>query len=101
MTQALSAQCPDTVMAGTANISRPLARNQRRALMMLALAMDGRTETLMNARGFSPELIAELVRAGLASTQVGQIDMGQRTVNVARVRITHAGRQALAKSPPR
>jgi hypothetical protein len=48
----------------------------------------------MLARGFTVEQIAELVRAGLATTNA---EMGARTIEVARVRITEAGRSTLSK----
>ena len=40
--------------------------------------------------------LAELVRAGLATAAAERVVMGHRTVEVARVRITDAGRQSLA-----
>jgi hypothetical protein len=78
-------------------MAQPL-RTRRRALTVLATAMNGRTEAFMTVRGFSPDLIAGLISAGLASTHVEHIVKGQRTMEVVRVRITEAGRQALAKT---
>jgi hypothetical protein len=75
-----------------------IAGKQRRALMILAVARDGPTETLMKARGFSTELMAGLVGAGLATRHVEHITNGQRSIEVVRVRVTQAGRRALAMS---
>jgi hypothetical protein len=68
--------------------------DRRRALELLASSPDGCSEAIMLARGFTVEQIAELVRAGLATTNA---EMGARTIEVARVRITEAGRSTLSK----
>jgi len=47
----------------------------------------------MLANGFTAELLVELVRAGLASEHAERMVAGERTIEVARVRITEAGRQ--------
>lgn len=52
----------------------------------------------MRAHGFTTEMLVELVRAGLASAQTERVVAGGRVVEVARVRITAAGRRALAAS---
>jgi hypothetical protein len=46
--------------------------------------------------GFSIPLLVELVRAGLASARAERVHAGNREIDVTRVRITAAGRQALA-----
>jgi hypothetical protein len=51
----------------------------------------------MLARGFTVEQIAELVHAGLATTNAERVAMDARTIEVARVRITEAGRGTLRK----
>jgi hypothetical protein len=71
----------------------PAGRDQ--ALELLAACPDGCTEARMLANGFTAELLVELVTAGLASAQAERVVAGGRTVEVARVRITEAGRQAL------
>ena len=63
---------------------------------MLAGSRDGATEAIMLVHGFSVEQMVELVRAGLATAQGERIVEGERTVEVARMRITEAGRRALA-----
>ena len=64
---------------------------RRRALELFAASRDGCSEAIMLAHGF------ELVRAGLASAKAERIVAGGRTVEVATVRITEAGRRALSK----
>jgi hypothetical protein len=51
----------------------------------------------MLAHGFSIGQMVELVRAGLATAQAERVVAGGKTVEVARVRITEAGRGALAE----
>jgi hypothetical protein len=66
-------------------------------LELLARNRDGMTETALAAYGVSvPDMVA-LVRAGLASVSRERIVMGPKEIEVARVRITEAGRQALAE----
>ncbi len=49
----------------------------------------------MIAHGFTIEQMVELVRAGLASATAERVVAGRRTMEIARVRITEAGRRAL------
>jgi acyl-coenzyme A thioesterase PaaI-like protein len=42
--------------------------------------------------------MVELIRAGLATAQAERVVAGGKTVEVARVRITDAGRRVLAES---
>jgi hypothetical protein len=75
----------------------PMPKKQRRrALELLASCRDGCTEAIMLAHGFSIEQVVELVRAGLATVHIDRIVDGGRTLEVARVKVTDAGRQALA-----
>jgi hypothetical protein len=53
------------------------------------------TEALMLAHGFGVELLAELVRAGLATAAPERIVAGARTIEVTRVRIADAGRRTV------
>jgi hypothetical protein len=69
---------------------------RRHALELLAASRDGATEALMLAHGISVELMVELVRAGLATAKAERVVAGSRTFEVAWVRITEAGRRALA-----
>jgi hypothetical protein len=66
-----------------------------RALELLAASRDGATEAIMRAHGFTVEQLVELLRAGLATAQSERVVAAGHTVEVARVRITEAGRQAL------
>jgi hypothetical protein len=49
----------------------------------------------MRAHGFTVEQMAELVRAGLATTTAERVVAGNRTMEVATLRITEAGRRVL------
>jgi hypothetical protein len=69
--------------------------DRRRALELLASCRDGCTEALMLAHGFTVAQMAELVRAGLASATAERMVAGNKTMEIARVRITEAGRRAL------
>ena len=71
--------------------------DRRRALELLASSPDGCSEAVMLARGFTVEQMDELHRAGLATTNAEREAMGARTIELARVRITEAGRSTLSK----
>jgi len=74
-----------------------LGAEQRRALELLAGAQRGLTEaTLLRVHGFTSDLLTGLVRDGLAEVVTGTVRAGGRTIEVVRVRITAAGRDALA-----
>jgi hypothetical protein len=68
-----------------------------RALELLASCRDGCTEALMLAHGFTIPQMVELVRAGLATATAERVVAGSRTIEIARVRITEAGRRALTR----
>jgi hypothetical protein len=51
----------------------------------------------MLAHGFSIDVMVELVRAALATATAERVVAGKREIEVARVRITAAGRKALAE----
>jgi len=53
------------------------------------------TADVMLSHGFTIPQMVELVRAGLATARAERVVAGNRTIEVARVRITEAGRQAL------
>jgi hypothetical protein len=84
--------------------SMPTRRHYRRpnpdrcrALELLAGSRYGYTKAILRAHGFSIDMMVELVKAGLATTKRERIVAGGRQTDVVRVRITDAGRQALAK----
>jgi hypothetical protein len=72
--------------------------DRRRALELLASCRDGCTEAIMLAHGFTTEQVVELVRAGLATATAERVVAGKLKMEVARVRITSAGRQALSEN---
>jgi hypothetical protein len=71
--------------------------DRRRALELLAASPDGYTEALMLANGFTVEQMVEMVRAGLANAEPERMMAGGRQIEVARLRITEAGRRALVQ----
>jgi hypothetical protein len=62
------------------------------ALELLASCRDGCTEAMMFAHGFSIDMMVDLVNAGLATAKAERVVAGSKTMEVARVRITEAGR---------
>jgi hypothetical protein len=65
-------------------------------LELLAASPDGATEAILLAHGFTIDLlVVELVRAGLATAKAKRVVAGGRAMEIARVRITEAGRRAL------
>jgi hypothetical protein len=75
----------------------PKPDHRRRALELLAASRDGVTEAIMLAHGFTVPLMVELVRAGLVSVGAERMVAGGKTIEIATVRITEAGRGALAE----
>jgi hypothetical protein len=74
--------------------SPPASRS--RALELLAASRDGCTEAIMVAHGFAVDMLADLISAGLATARIERVMAGGRSIDVVRVRITDAGRRALA-----
>jgi hypothetical protein len=71
--------------------------DQRGALTFLARAgRRGAIEALMRARGFTANILAHLVLVGFATAQPEINNAGGRRIEVIRMRITDAGRDALA-----
>jgi hypothetical protein len=71
--------------------------DRRRALELLAASHHGYSKAILRAHGFSIDMIVELVKAGLATTKRERMVADGRQTDVVRVRITDAGRQALAR----
>jgi hypothetical protein len=63
---------------------------------LLAASRDGCTEAIMLAHGFTVPQMVELIRAGLASAYTERVIAGNQRLEVARVRISEAGRRAIA-----
>jgi hypothetical protein len=72
-----------------------ISADQRRALRLLAGSPLGCTEAILLAHGFKAELLAALVRDGMATTQRGTMRAGKRHIEVVWVTITDAGQRAL------
>jgi len=64
---------------------------------LLAASPDGATEAILLAHGITVEMLADMVRAGLATAKAERVVAGGRSMEVVRVRITEAGRRALAE----
>jgi hypothetical protein len=68
---------------------------RHRALELLAASRDGVTEAILIAHGLTIDFQVELIRAGLATAKAERVVAGGRAIEVARVRITEAGRRLL------
>ena len=73
---------------------RHLSQKARYALELLAVDQRGLTETLLLTYGITRAMLANLVRAGLATAQRQRVRAGGKTMEVVRMRITEAGRRA-------
>jgi hypothetical protein len=74
-----------------------LSAEQGRALELLASDPQSATdELLMLVHGFDSDAIAGLVSNGLAMARRENMKAGGRAIEVVRIRITGAGRNALA-----
>jgi hypothetical protein len=72
-----------------------LTDSKRAALQMLAMSRCGCSLSTAAARGFAFEMLQELVRAGLAT--VRREAVGTAKARIAHLRITAAGRKAIAE----
>ncbi len=73
-----------------------LSSEWHRALQLLAGNPRGTTEHMLElGHGFSSDMLAMLVRAGLATVVTETLRAGGPTIKVERVSITDAGRKAL------
>src|SRR5258708_9588400 len=91
----LDSDASDAHLRGMSRVRSRPKPDRRRALELLAASRDGCTEAILLAHGFTIKQIVELVRAGLAAAHSQRVVIGRRTVEIARVKITEAGRQAL------
>jgi hypothetical protein len=80
----------------TRSRKRSLPPTRHRALELLASSRDGCTEAIMIAHGFTVPQMVELVRTGLATAHTRRAIAGRRTIEIAYMKITEAGRRALA-----
>ena len=80
---------------------RHLSSEQRRALELLASSPHGATEELLAyGHGFSRRMLAGLVSTGLAIVQRRVIMAGDTPIEIGKVMITAAGRDALQRGLP-
>jgi len=74
-----------------------LSAKQRHALAAIAATgSDGATQTLLTAHGLSIRTTAALAKRGLVTIARERVRTGGKWIDAARVRITGAGRDALA-----
>jgi|SoiMethySBSTD1v2_1073268.scaffolds.fasta_scaffold530992_2 hypothetical protein len=71
--------------------------NLQRVLALLASSRDGLTETVILKHGCTVKQINELLQGGMATASTQRILVGKRILEIARLRITEAGRQALKR----
>src|SRR5258707_5760397 len=80
----------------TAMILPFLSLDQRRALALMAGAgINGVTETMMLARGFTLAMLGVLVRKRFVIVQWKPVRVGGKMIEVGHFRITEAGRRAI------
>jgi hypothetical protein len=73
-----------------------LTAEQHRALaLLMSVGLNGASQASLMAHGFCVSMIAGLVKRGLATLTRETIRAGSRLVDVRKVRITAAGREAL------
>ena len=69
---------------------------RHRALELLdGCGIEGCSEAIMIAHGFSVEQMVELVREGLAAAVPGKVKAGGQSLEVTRLRITDEGQRVL------
>jgi hypothetical protein len=73
-----------------------ISDDRRRALRLLARNSKGHTEEMLLAHCFTIAILTVLVHEWLATATPETVRAGKRPIEVTRVRITDAGRQALA-----
>ena len=75
---------------------RPQPRRTLEMLKLLASSPHGATEALLvRAHGFDSDMVAGLVRAGLAVAERETVSAGAKPVEVVRLQITAVGREAI------
>ena len=74
-----------------------MTNHERRLLELLAGSEDGANHALLQAHGFTLQSLINVVGAGLASATPERVYAAGKPVDVARMRITAAGRRALAE----
>jgi hypothetical protein len=69
--------------------------SRNRALRLLAEKAEGCTRSFMVRHGFSPALIHEVIRAGLATVTAERDVCAGKPIEILRVKITKTGRAIL------
>jgi hypothetical protein len=80
---------------------RSPSATRRRALELLAGSRDGMTDAMLAAHGFTVDMLAEMIRAGLATAKIEPMVAGSKPMEIVCLRITDAGRQVLTGKPKR
>jgi hypothetical protein len=75
----------------------PLTSARRRGLTVLAGSPNGCTDTVLTAHGIALGFVLRLVRDGLASVHSETVMGPNRTLDIIRIKITDAGRQAIGR----
>jgi hypothetical protein len=65
--------------------------DRRRALKLLAASPDGCTEAIMLAHGFTADMLADMIRAGLATAHAERMVAGGKSIEIARVKSPRRG----------
>ena len=73
-----------------------MTNDEHRLLELLAKSADGATDALLQAHGFKLDVLISIVSAELATAQPERALSAGKAVGGTRVRITDAGRRALA-----
>ena len=74
----------------------PQPRRTLELLKLLASSPHGTTEALLvRAHGFDSDMVAGLVRGGLATAERETVTAGAQSVEAVRLQITAAGRKAI------
>jgi len=74
----------------------PQPRRTLELLKLLASSPHGATEALLvRAHGFDSDMVAGLMRAGLATAERETMNAGAKPVDAVRLKITAAGRKAI------
>jgi hypothetical protein len=76
----------------------PQPRRTIELLSLLASSPHGATEALLvRAHGFDSDMVARLMRGGLATAEREKMNAGAKPFEVVRLRITAAGRKAIER----
>jgi hypothetical protein len=73
-----------------------MTTDERRLLELLAESPEGCTDALLTARGFKLDVLISIVSAELATATPERTFSAGKPVEITRVRISEAGRRALA-----